>query len=172
MSAGGAMIMSVFAAIWWCVGLHGAGYGNPLVYAVALVITLTILILARRSRDTDAPPPPERARHDRLVGIVSGVEGLAILIAVNVLGNTGLADFAAPCIALIVGLHFLPLARWLPAPRYYITAALLIVVSLVGMLLPDAATRRAVVSVGAAVLLWGTSVAVLRSSSRAAEAGH
>jgi hypothetical protein len=52
----------------------------------------------------------------RKAGIASGVEGLAILLAVNVLAHFGRSDYAAPVIAIIVGLHFMPLAQRLPAP--------------------------------------------------------
>jgi uncharacterized protein len=38
-------------------------------------------------------------------------------IGVNVLANVGLRQFTAPLIAIIVGLHFVPLARWLPERR-------------------------------------------------------
>ena len=63
-------------------------------------------------------------------------------------------DLIAPAVAIIVGLHFVPLARWLPAPIYYLTAALLVVVGIAGANVHDLPARVLTVSVGAATALW------------------
>jgi hypothetical protein len=78
-----------------------------------------------------------------------------------VLGNLGLSDYAAPVIAIIVGLHFVPLARWLPARFYYCTSALLIVLGACGFAIRSLDQRLLIVGVGAASILWLTSVVVL-----------
>ena len=44
-------------------------------------------------------------------GIIFGAEGLGIFIAINVVINLGHADLVIPVIALVVGLHFYPLAK-------------------------------------------------------------
>jgi hypothetical protein len=162
MSGIGAIIMAAFATVWWVVGVRGSGYAAPLTYGIPLVVAGLIVVAALRGRDrSERVPPEERARRGRLVGIASGVEGLAIFLAVNVLANVGRSDYAAPVIAIIVGLHFVPLARWLPASLYYSTAALLILLGVCGFAIQSSDRRLLVVSVGAACVLWLTCIIVL-----------
>ena len=162
MSSTGAIIMGVFAAIWWLVGVRASGHASPLTYGIPLVATGLIVIAALRGRNRLAQAPPEeQARRGRLVGIASAVEGLAIFVAVNVLANLGRSDYAAPVIAIIVGLHFVPLAQRLPAHLYYGTGALLSVLGVCGFAIRAPDQRVLIVSVGAACVLWLTCVIVL-----------
>jgi hypothetical protein len=162
MSSTGAIIMGVFAAVWWLVGVRWAGYGSPLIYGIPLAVTALVIFAALRSRDRFGQASPEEdARRDRLVIIASAVEGVAIFVAINVLGNVGEIDYAAPVVAIIVGLHFLPLAQRLPAPLYYGTGALLIVLGVCGFAIRTPDRRLLIVSIGAACVLWLTCVIVL-----------
>ncbi len=160
MTAFGAMIMSVFAAIWWIVGGRASGFPAVAWLGVPLLVSGTILFLAWR-RSSAAAPAPASDTGDRVVGIASAAEGVAIFVAAIILPNIGHADWMAPVVAIIVGLHFLPIAKWLPAPSYYLTAALLVAVGAVGLALPAGRPRTIVVTVGAACILWVTSAAVL-----------
>jgi hypothetical protein len=169
MTATGALIMGTFATIWWIVGLRAAGHGALLVYVLPLVVALTLAMvafrLARRAPPSLGPGDDanERARRDRLVAWASAVEGVAIfLVAGVVLPSTGHRDATAPSIALIVGAHFIPLARGLPARTYYVTAATLIALGLIGFGIADAPMRITVVSAGAAAVLWVTAAAALQ----------
>lgn len=169
MTATGALIMGLFATVWWVVGLRSAGHGPALVYALPLVVAAALggaaWRLARRERVTPgaAGEVAEQARRDRLVGWASALEGLAIFVVAGVvLPSIGHREATAPAVALIVGAHFVPLARGLPAPAYYATSAALIGLGLVGFGIADAGARTTLVSAGAALVLWLTAAAVLR----------
>jgi hypothetical protein len=154
--------MGVFAAIWWLVGVRASGHGSSLTYCIPLLVTGLIVFMALRGRHRfEQASPEEDARRGRLVGIASGGEGLAIFLAMNVLGNLGLIDYGAPVIAIIVGLHFVPLAKWLPARLYYGTSALLIALGICGFAIQAPDRRLLIVSVSAACVLWLTCVIVL-----------
>jgi energy-converting hydrogenase Eha subunit E len=71
----------------------------------------------------------------------------------------------APVVAIIVGLHFLPLARWLPGPIYYLTGALLVVVGLAGAAVQEPTVRILTVCIGAAGVLWLSCAIVLRQNA-------
>ena len=88
-----------------------------MMYAVGMLIRGLMMALARR-RGRRSAPPEERRRRGRIVGIASALEGVAIFAAASVLVNLGRRDLIAPAVAIIVGVHFLPLARWFPAPIY------------------------------------------------------
>jgi hypothetical protein len=168
MSVTGALILGFFATVWWVVGLRAAAHGAALVYAVPLVVAAALIgvawHLAQRGT-TKVEDEAEEARRDRLVGWASAGEGIAIFIAANVLVNLGHRDAVAPAVAIIVGAHFLPLARGLPAPAYYVTAGVLVLLGLAGLGIADPSLRLTIVSAGAAAILWLTAFSALRRAS-------
>lgn len=163
MTATGAVILGIFAVVWWIAGMRTAGHGPPVVWLIPILASLALAAAVRRVRGaTPAVDDADEARRNRLVMIWSAAEGVAIFIAINVLVNVGHRDAFVPVVALIVGAHFIPLARGLPAPAYYVTAAALIALGLVGLAMPGRAERITLVSAGAAVVLWITAAIVLR----------
>jgi hypothetical protein len=157
---GAIVVMSAFAAIWWIVGAAQFSRRSLLMYAVGVVVSGLMVVLAWR-RGGQPAALAEQKRRGRIVGIASAVEGVAIFAAVNVLVNLGRRDLIAPTVAIIVGLHFLPLARWLRAPIYYLTAALLVAVGMAGATVQDVPARIVTVCIGAAAVLWLSCGAVL-----------
>lgn len=162
MSAAGAVIMSIFGAIWWVVGARATGRTSTTFYAIPAVITLALLAAAFRTRAIDDPADAAgESRRGRLVAIWSAIEGALILIAVNVLNNIGKSEYVSTAIAAIVGLHFVPLARSLPARRYYATAALFVAISIASFWVEEPSQRLWLVSAASACLLWLTSATVV-----------
>jgi hypothetical protein len=171
MSVTGALILAFFATVWWIVGLRAAGHAPALLYPVPIVVAVAlanVLWYVRRPRGAvpDAVDEAKEERRGRLVGWASAAEGIAIFVAANVLVNTGHRDALAPAIALIVGAHFVPLARGLPAPTYYATALALAGLGAGSLTITDPATRLTVVSAGAAGVLWLTAVSALHRAGR------
>ena len=66
-------------------------------------------------------------------GIIFGIEIVLIALANILLSLFQVDRFIAPTTALIVGIHFFPLARLFRIPVYYITGALLSVLALVAL---------------------------------------
>ncbi|HEX5433710.1 MAG TPA: hypothetical protein VFY05_05700 [Candidatus Angelobacter sp.] len=157
---GAIIVLSFFAVIWWIVGASQLPRGSVLISAIGIVISGVFVAFDRR-RGVQPATREERKRRGRIVGIASGVEGVAIVAAVNVLVRMGRRDLIAPAVAIIVGLHFLPLARWLPARIYYLTAALLVAVGLGGALVQAGPVRILAVGMGAAAILWLSCAVVL-----------
>lgn len=154
--------MSVFAVLWWVWGISASGNASVLLYCIPLIISAGIIIAASRHQPDVTMPAEGQMRVGRLVGIASGLEGLLIGTAFLVLANTGGMDFAAPVVAIIVGLHFIALARWFPARLYYATSALLIAVGIAGFWIRSADQRILYVCIGAACVLWLTCAVLLR----------
>ncbi len=105
-------------------------------------------------------------------GIVFGTEILLIALA-NILLSTFQVDrFIPPATALIVGIHFVPLARLFRVPMYYITGALLIMLALVALLLglqiagPSPYNWSLFVGVGTTLILWLTVLYITRFGLR------
>ena len=154
--------MSMFGAIWWVVGARATGRVSTTFYAIPVVITLALVAAAFRTRQgEESIDSTEHARRGRLVGIWSAVEGVLILVAINVLRNVGKGDYVASAIAAIVGLHFIPLARALPARRYYVTAVLFGAVAIASLWIEEPSERLWLVSAVSACVLWLTSATVV-----------
>ncbi|MFI4974061.1 MAG: hypothetical protein ACHP84_05945 [Caulobacterales bacterium] len=155
----GIWVLNVFAAAFGMAALAGLA-ASPWTWPTPLLVSAGVIVFCSRfAAAPNAPSPEEAGRTNRLVALWSTVEAVAILIAVIALQRVGAARLIGPAIALIVGLHFLPLARGLPLRAYYATGAALIVVSVAAMLLPGGYPLPAA-GAGAALVLWITSLAI------------
>ena len=153
----GIMIMSGFAALWFVWGLSALGSVPALVLLVPAAVSGTMIALASRIPVT--ADGATRKRVGRVVGIASGLEGLAIFAAANVLNWTGHTGYFVCATAAIVGLHFLPLAHFFRVRSYYVAGAALMALAAGGCAVPDEGTRVLMVGIGAAVVLWVTCLA-------------
>lgn len=151
-----------YGAIWWILGLWGAGRGSAPTYAVGPIVLLLLIWTAWRRKLYESPERRrDRARRGYIIGIVTGAQAVLIVIALHVLRAAGHVDLLTPIVAVIVGLHFLALARLFPARAYYVTAASLVALGVVGFYFPAGSPRILAVSFAAAAILWLTCVAVL-----------
>lgn len=96
-----------------------------------------------------------------------------VFAASLMLPRVGLAQLTLPAIALVVGLHFLPLARIFAGPHYYWTAAALTALSAavsgaVAAKLVGISGANVLISAGAALILWTTAVGLLLTAASVA----
>lgn len=84
--------------------------------------------------------PSEARRIGRQFAMIVAAEGAAIAICARACVKTHHWRFIVPLILIIVGLHFLPLAKLFKVPRYYVTGALFCVIPVATMLsIPESA---------------------------------
>jgi hypothetical protein len=149
------VFMAGFAAAWWVAGVVG-GHQFIGLTAIGPLISAVMILVARTRLKGEAPlDAAERKHRSRTVGWAAGLEAVAIVVAVNLLNRNNLGAYLFPAIAVIVGLHFLPLAKLLPVKIYYLSAALLVAVGVAGLAV-NAADRPFVVGVSSAIVLWVT----------------
>jgi hypothetical protein len=127
---------------------------------VPIAISVAMLLWASH-QPVGTGNPVEGDHVGRAVGIATAIEGVAIFLAANILFNLHMPTLLLPAIAIIVGLHFIPLARWIPVPLYYRTGAGLIAVGLAAALLPPD-DRAIATGVAAAVVLWASCILLVR----------
>ena len=87
----------------------------------------------------------------------SAAEGVAIPIVALTLANTGHADATLPGIALVVGLHFLPMAWAIPFRFFYVLAAVLVIAACIGFLVGQP-NGSILVGYVASLTLWTASI--------------
>lgn len=157
----GIIILNVFAAIWVVLGLVFMQAPSwMLVGPVLLSLGLVGWSWKKREMASNQGEAESR-RIGRLVGLWSGAEGLAILLAAIILGNLGKFSLFTPVLSVIVGAHFFPLARGIPMRLYYLTGGLLMVLGTGAMPTPYPFSW-VITGIGAALVLWLT-VLVLRA---------
>ncbi|MFI6950837.1 hypothetical protein [Streptomyces sp. NPDC050422] len=160
----GALVLSVFAVVWAFAGASGvASSGAALaVEILAVPLTATAILLAYRKGAAPSPRLVDLPRNwARTVGVVNGVEVVAIFAVIAASNASGHPRIVPAAIALVVGLHFFPLARLYDQWQYKGTAVLLSVVGITGFVLLAAGaadeTVRAVVGLASAAVLWASA---------------
>ena len=171
----GCAVMFGFGILWIVVGLSGGRF-SPGWVRIGLAAAAGVLaawiglftIRFIRGHQHAAPASPEQdmlaRRIGRRFGLINAVQWgaiIAAIIALNVIHRTG---FIAPAIAVIVGIHFFPLAAVFRQPSYYATGTLGCIIGVIGFLIADDAARLSVVGFSFGLLLWLTTIAVLVKS--------
>lgn len=162
----GTVVLSVFALLWAFTGASGTGTATdvvPVVLEVAAVLVTAVAIHVGHRKD--AAPSPRTvslpANWARGVGLVNAAEVAAIAAVIAATAGSGHVRVVPAAVALVVGLHFFPLARLYDQRQYRWTGALLSAVALVGLVLTAGGlpgeTLRIVVGLGCALVLWGTA---------------
>jgi hypothetical protein len=177
-SAVGIFFMAFFGTLWAYTGIMGLnGWGVPLLLIAAITICIVLFIcgvsLIRASRElTNQVSKTDFRRGNRTMfwfNIIFAAEGLAIFITIAVCNATRHSELIPLIIAIIVGVHFLPLAHLFRVRIYYFTGTLLCLLAIITLLfVPEKVTLgeyqinafMSVVGFGSALILWGTSLAI------------
>ncbi|MEU1084007.1 hypothetical protein ABZ368_27910 [Streptomyces sp. NPDC005908] len=159
----GTVVLSLFGLAWALAGASGTGSATdpvPLsIEAVALVVTAVALRLGLREDARPSPRTVDLPRNwARGVGLVNGLELLAVVAVIAASNASGHPELVPVGIALVVGLHFFPLARLYDQWQYRWTAVLLTAVAVVGGVLVlaglSAESVRVAVGLACAAVLW------------------
>lgn len=177
-TATGVFFMSIFGTLWAFTGILGLqGWGVPLLLVTAVSIGIALFIggvsLTRASRQLSNQVSKKdimREKRTRLwFNIIFAAEGLAIVIAIAVCNATRHTELIPIIIAIIVGVHFLPMATLFRVRLYYFTGALLCLIAIITLLfVPSEVTIgelqinvfMSVVGFGSAIILWGTGIGI------------
>lgn len=117
--ASGSLLMAAFTTVWAMIADHNLnGRDKHILLAFFLVLAAGFLvnsiylfsITKQFSAATSAEALAEKKRTGKWFGIIFGLEGIAIPIVVNIAIMMHHPELVIPAIALIVGLHFYPMA--------------------------------------------------------------
>ena len=170
-SSMGATIMGGFGAVWLAMGIGAAGV--PVRVAIAIVVPVFVLIaclgatLRRRLPKLSGPESPEKKQMMSAFGVVNVVQWVAIFGTIQLLTSWHLYGWIVSAIVLIVGAHFLPLARIFGVRQHVVTGAALMLCAAAAIVLP-ASVRDVVECVSAGVILWASAAIALYSGFRLA----
>lgn len=145
--------------------------GVPLAIALGIVLPIFALIatlgslVRRRLPKMAEAETPEKRRMMRQFNLVNFGQWIAIFLVVNVLRNLHLDAWVVPSIVLIVGAHFLPLARIFRAPQHVKTGIAMMLCAAVAIVLP-VSMRETVECVSAGLILWISAAGALYTAFR------
>jgi hypothetical protein len=117
--ATGLFMMTFFTGLWASIAYGGLYRSAFRVIIFFFIILMFIFIMQgikflRISKKYPAVQSPEDAAEGKKMGmwfgIIFGAEGLFIFLAINLVNNLGHPDLIIPAIALVVGMHFYPMA--------------------------------------------------------------
>lgn len=159
----GALVFSFFGAVWLGMGVWFAGHSAWAVAAVVALGLVLALIAVRQIRmhragflPGDAAPElaAENEARNQAFYRVNRWQGQACFATVIGLNFAHLPHWIAPLIMLIVGCHFLPLAKAFKARSHYVTGWALIVTALVYPWLGTQGPTNPYGPMAAGVILW------------------
>lgn len=160
---GAIWVLGIFAAIWGAIGL--SPLGRP---AMAIPVAVSVALIGWASRlDLPERDAAERRRIGRVIALWSSIQGVAIFATFALCPRYGIPDAAVPMLAIIVGLHFLPLARGIPVQVYYATGTAMIAVGAAALLLPPA-IRYPATGIPCALILWSSCLTLIARGRRLA----
>lgn len=179
-TASGVYFMSIFGTLWAYTGIMGLqGWGLPLLLVIAIIMGASLfiggfsLIIASRKLTNEAPARDVgRGKRIRFwFNLIFAAEGVAIAIAIAICNATGHSELIPLVIAIIVGVHFFPLAPLFQIKLYYWTGALLCLLAIGTWLFVPAEfmagehqinSYMITTGFGSALILWATGLSVWR----------
>lgn len=178
--AGGIMFLTLFGVAWALeAGLRLSWPFVAATIAFSLVVVWFVTLAnirfrraALSQREPTADQAAAQAVADKWLYWSMGTEGVALFVICGiVLPNLHVMSYLWPTVALIVGLHFYPLAYAFALWIYYVTATLLCLVAIMAMvgitnsvLTPE--SWKVLVGFACAGVLWGTSGVVIMQVRR------
>jgi hypothetical protein len=166
----GALVMSVFGALWAASGLllsSQAGWGWIVVVSLLVAFVAPAVQLLRANPRGQAPLAADQVERQRRAGRIflwTGVaEGLGIFLAVNVVVNLGHPQWQWAAMMAVVGLHFLPLADAFGYRPHVVTGVAMTAWALAYPWMFAAGALAPVGLFGAAAILFASAAWALRS---------
>jgi hypothetical protein len=140
--ATGLLLMAIFTTMW--AGIASSSlHGDTKYFEIAFFSTLVIgfigssvyfFSVAKRFPVLSSDADKARGKKEGMwFGIIFGGEGLGIFIAVNLVINLGHPDLVIPAIALVVGLHFYPMAKLFKRTLDYYIATWSTIIAICGI---------------------------------------
>jgi hypothetical protein len=139
---GGLLMMALFTLMW--TGIAQEGLQNYDHHVTLILFSTLCLIFVtygirmltsahRYPKFTSEVDEAEGREIGKRFGIILGIEGTTIALSCTVLGFTGYPQFTLPAIALIVGLHFYPMAKLFNRKIDYFLASWTTILSLISI---------------------------------------
>lgn len=167
-SARGALICVCFGSGWMYWAVVFSGSQSPLPFSIVtlptIVLTLWAILRVRTFRHL-VSSPAELAhwmRFRKYFWIDFGIEWGLVGIMAFLLAHVGRSDLMPQAFGVIIGLHFLPLAKIFTARCYYWTGGIMVTAVVGSLIIPRSNVRNIVGCAAIGLTLWLTGLVILR----------
>lgn len=174
-TASGVMFMAFFGTVWADVGIGGLQKSGAIWLLILSILIGAVLFfsgiaLIRGSRNLSNINARNSKNVDKWFNIVFATQFALIIIAAIVCNSIGYFDWFFPIMAIIVGVHFFPLAYLFQVKVYYVIGTLLCLLTIATLLFVPLKvslgqyqinTWWSFVGFGSMLILWITSVVIL-----------
>jgi len=165
--ARGALICALFGSAWmfWTAAFVQTARNTSLALVAVTAVVIGAWAVSRvrvGRRYEDSAADRERwASIAPLFWIDTAAEWVLGAGAVIALAHFRRYSLIPQFLGVIIGLHFLPLARLLRAPRYYIMGTAIVACVLASLLVPEGSIRNVIACAGIGLPMWVTAVVIL-----------
>ena len=160
MGARGAVIMAFFGAVFAVLTMRLQWQAGATMLALPFIVFLTIGAAAIHTLGLEGNGIVLSKRTKKALMWSSIGEGIGIFLASNIVSNMHRPDLLLPAIALVVGLHFLPIAHAASFRPFYSLGAFLLLSAVIGFLVA-APVGGDIAGLAAALGLWFASTAAI-----------
>jgi hypothetical protein len=172
MGASGAIIMGFFGAFFASLTLLLQLHCSALILVLPFVGFAAIAIAAAIVTRLPGSGLERPSGSGRVIMWSSIGEGIALYVINLAVINFGHADWIIPAMALVVGLHFIPIAYWAPFRPLYSVAAAIVTGAIVGLAMPQPAGGMVSGFTAAAALAVAAIAAVRREKLAKSRTGR
>lgn len=169
MGARGAIIMGFFGAVFAALTMHLQWHVAGAMLALPFLVFLAIGAAAAHTLRLEGNGILLSGATRKALMWSSIGEGIGIFVAANVVANLHRPDLLLPAIALVVGLHFLPIARAASFRPFYGLGIALLLCAVVGFLVA-APVGGEIAGIASALSLWCASAAAIARDRRTKQA--
>jgi len=163
-----ALICASFGSGWMYWAVVFSGSQSPVWFSIvtvpAVALTLWAILRVRAFRRLASSPAElaHWARFRKFFWIDFGVEWGLGSVTAFVLAFVGRSDLIPQALGVIIGLHFLPLAKIFAAQLYYWTGALMAIAAIGSFIIPRSDVRSIAGCTAIGLILWVTALVILR----------
>ena len=162
----GALICGVFGAIWMFEAVYFGAMATPLWLTVVALLSVTFIAwpaakLYSYSRRGYSSKAENWASVSKAYWIIVTIEWVTCIVGVNVLSNIGYGGLVPQFVGLVVGIHFVPLAKIFKAPIYNWTGAVMSIGVLASFAIPAGNVRNLAAYAICGYALWATTIVIL-----------
>lgn len=153
MGAWGAIIMSFFGAVFATLTIAWQWHATGALLALPFIVFAIIGVIAACAIRLQGTGMVLSPRAERTIMWSTIAEGIGLFVAFNLVVDLDRLEWRLPAMAMIVGLHFLPIGRAACFRPYLILGVALILSAAAGFALP-APVGGAIAGGAAALCLW------------------
>lgn len=153
MGGRGAVILSFFGSVFVALTMYWQWHVTGIALALPFIVFAILGSLAIYAIRLPGGGDALSEKTQRVIIWSSMAEGLGIFIGINVVINLHRPEWQLPVMALVVGLHFLPIAFSASSRRLYALAAAMITSAAVGFVVAAPAGGE-IAGIAAAATLW------------------